>query len=299
MFFLGRNPSQGFPATRAIPIRTKKSEAQPKAILGPLFYVKMNPVSAPAISYAAFGRRGLKKDRQYWKALRHDLFYRMISGGDGLRLESFGRISQGYGWTICPKNLDQNSIVVSGGVGHDISFELGLIQRFGCKILLLDPSPTGIATMALPENQHPNLKFLPLAMTGQNGPITFHEPTYPEEGSFSSFVGRKKGLEVEGISLPSLTKKHGLGKIDLLKMDIEGSEYEVIDSILKNKVQICQICVEYHNQVLPGIRTSWTVASLLRLWRQGWRVIHKDGSNHTLWNKKTNRSSKDWRPETR
>ena len=152
--------------------------------------------------------------------------------------------------------------------------------------------------MALPENQHPNLKFLPLAMTGQNGPITFHEPTYPEEGSFSSFVRRKKGLEVEGIRLPSLTKKHGLGKIDLLKMDIEGSEYEVIDSILKNKVQICQICVEYHNQVLPGIRTSWTVASLLRLWRQGWRVIHKDGSNHTLWNKKTNRSSKDWRPET-
>jgi len=253
---------------------------------------------APAISYAALGRQGLKKDGQYWKVLRHDLFYRVIAGGAGLRLESFGKISQGYGWTICPKNLDQNATVISAGVGHDISFELGLIQRFGCKILLLDPSPTGIATMALPENQHPRLQFLPLAMTGQDGPITLHEPIYPEEGSFSSFVGGKKGPKVEGISLPSLMKKQGLGKIDFLKMDIEGSEYEVIDSIVKNKIKICQICVEYHNQVLPGIRTSWTVVSLLRLWLHGWKILHKDGSNHTLWSEKFYRETQSRPPET-
>lgn len=243
-------------------------------------------MEAPAISYALKSHPKGGSGLQFFKALKHDLFYRWIACRRTLPLVSLGNPAQGHQWTFCPGNLNEDAVVVSAGVGRDISFELGLIQEFGCKILLLDPSPTGIATMAQAPNQHPKLHFLKMALAGQDRRIIFHEPLNAEEGSFSAFVGTRKGPEVEGISLATLTKRHRLNKIDLLKLDIEGAEYELIDSILKSNIQVTQICVEYHNQILPGIPTAWTAGSLLRLWLRGWQIIHKDGGNHTLWNQR-------------
>ena len=241
-------------------------------------------MKAPMISYALCGRSACKLDRESWKALRHDLFYRLLARRPGLELEAFGDVSRNYAWTVCPENLEEKSAVISAGAGHDISFELALIRRFGCRVILLDPSPTGMATMALPENQHPNLLFVPAALVGCDRKITLHPPANPEEGSYSSVVGTKTGPTVDGLSLRTLMKKHGIGQIDLLKIDIEGAEYEVMDSVLRHKLPIPQICVEYHNKVLPGIRTSSTARSLLQFWVGGWRILHKSGSNHTLWN---------------
>ena len=241
-------------------------------------------MKAPMISYAVLGRTAPSMDRTYWKALRHDLFYRFLARRPGLKLETLGDVSRNFAWTVCPENLHERSAVISAGVGQDVSFELALIRRFGCRVILLDPSPTGLATMALPHNQHPKLCFLPYALVGCDRKIIFHPPENHEEGSFSSVVGTKIGPTVDGFSLGTVMKKHGIGHIDLLKIDIEGSEYEVMDSILRHKTRIPQICVEYHNKVLPGIQTSSTARSLLQFWAAGWRILHKSGSNHTLWN---------------
>lgn len=249
-------------------------------------------MKAPMISYAVLGRTAPSMDRAYWKALRHDLFYRFLARRPGLSLQTLGDISKDYAWTFCPQNLGRHATVISAGAGHDISFELALARCFDCRVILLDPSPTGLATMALPQNQHPNLLFLPCALMGHDGSVTLNQPGNPAEGSFSSVVGTRAGPRVEGVCLLSLMKKYGLGQVDLLKIDIEGSEYEVMDSVLRHQTKILQVCVEYHNKVLPGIRTSWTVWSLLRLWAAGWRIIHKSGSSHTLWNDRL--AAKSW-----
>ena len=45
------------------------------------------------------------------------------------------------GWCI-PINtaLNENSIIYSGGVGEDISFDLQLQDKYGCNIVLIDPT---------------------------------------------------------------------------------------------------------------------------------------------------------------
>src|SRR5690348_626270 len=65
----------------------------------------------------------------------------------GRQLKTLGQKSTGCSWTFCPDGLGPESIVYSGGVGKDISFEHALVKTFGCAVHLLDPSPTGIATM--------------------------------------------------------------------------------------------------------------------------------------------------------
>lgn len=245
---------------------------------------KTKPLQGPFISYAFFGHKTERSFRDSWRGLRHDLFYLLLANQRKIPLLSLGEKTNHFEWTICPKNLGVDSVVISAGAGRDVSFELELIKCFGCKVVLLDPSPTGIATMALAKNQHSQLEFIQAALVEKDGPISFFEPSNSEEGSFSSVAGEGGGHKVKGISLNTLMKMHHWNKIDLLKIDIEGAEYEVIRSILKNKIKVSQICVEFHNNVLPGIPTGWTVNSLSRLWSRGWRVIHKSGSNHTLWN---------------
>jgi len=56
-------------------------------------------------------------------------------------------------------------------------------------------------------------------------------------------------LEVQGLSLGSLIDQSGFGEVDLLKMDIEGGEYEIIT--LKNREalrRVRMITLEYHDE---------------------------------------------------
>jgi hypothetical protein len=60
-------------------------------------------------------------------------------------------------------------------------------------------------------------------------------------------------------------KQLGHGRIDLLKMDIEGAEYGVIEDIIKSRIPIAQILVEFHHQYLPnGKRKTEESLHLLR-----------------------------------
>ena len=64
----------------------------------------------------------------------------------GYPLRTFGQKSTGCSWTFCPQGLGRDSVVYSGGVGNDVTFEHELVRAFGCSIYLLDPSPTGRGT---------------------------------------------------------------------------------------------------------------------------------------------------------
>src|SRR5438552_6202809 len=104
----------------------------------------------------------------------------------GFPLRTLGESSIGCSWTFCPDGLGPESVVYSGGVGNDISFERALVREFGCPVHLLDPSPTGLATMNLPQNRIPQFRFLPVALAGSPGTLLLAPPLYGDEGSWRS-----------------------------------------------------------------------------------------------------------------
>jgi FkbM family methyltransferase len=217
------------------------------------------------------------------KILR-DLRYRLFYGPlikRGYELVILGDRSYGLQWTICPRGLNASSVVYSGGVGEDISFEHELVKRFGCSIALCDPSPAGLKTMALPENRIPQFRFFPAALTAHSGKLRL-APPQPGEISWSAQKDGTATLEVTSVDLRSLMKQNGHARIDLLKLDIEGCEYEVIDDILRHRIPVRQICVEFHNGIVPGIRRRQTIRSILKLVARGYRLVCRDCANHTF-----------------
>jgi len=214
--------------------------------------------------------------------IRHSLFYSVVMRKD-IPLLACGDESTGCQWTFCPTGLSRSSIVYSGGVGRDVTFDHGVADRFGCEFWLFDPSPTGKETMELPANQRPEFHFVPVGISARDEILHLAPPTNPEEGSWFSAPASSEGLvSVECQCLSTLMQKHGHDHIDLLKLDIEGPEYVVIDDLLDRHLDIRQICVEYHHGMLPGFTRSQTIKSLLRLLSNGYQLIHKVGNNHTF-----------------
>jgi hypothetical protein len=107
----------------------------------------------------------------------------------------------------------------------------------------------------------------------------------PLNGQGNSWFARSDStgkLDVPCTDLLSLMRQNHHKHIDLLKLDIEGSEYEVIDDFLKRRIPVRQICVEFHHGILPGFRRSQTIHSIFKLISRVYKLISKEGANHTF-----------------
>jgi len=217
-----------------------------------------------------------------FKDFRYRVFYGLFLSRRYPLLE-LGNRATGCSWNIFASGLNSDSVIYSGGVGRDITFEDSLSQRFGCSVILFDPSPTGLETMRLPENQRPQFKFDPVALAGRCGRLTLVPPQNPEEGSWFASAGGNDALEVEAVDLATLMQRHGHAHIDLLKIDIEGAEYDVLDHLLTRRLRVRQVAVEFHHSNLPGITRQQTIRAILKMRAAGYTLIDQDGNNHTFY----------------
>jgi len=151
------------------------------------------------------------------------------------------------GWAVDLDLIPSGSTVISAGVGEDISFDLGLVNLKNCKVIGIDP--TEKARKYVEQNKNENLSFLQKALYSQsNEKIRIYESSNPDWVSESitpshNTVNPSDFYEAQTIGLQELLERHR--DISVLKMDIEGAEYDVLNSI--DKLDIPQICVEFHH----------------------------------------------------
>jgi FkbM family methyltransferase len=184
-------------------------------------------------------------------------------------------------WRILPGSISSKSIIISGGVGKNITFEEDLARTYGCRVILVDPSPTGIRTMQNCDRVGDLIDFRAVGIAANTGALNFGPPENPDEGSF-----RKGNSGDEILTLPcvALNDLSGNRDVDLLKIDIEGFEYEVIDAMLRSGPAVDQLCVEIHtNRVIDIQQTIFSAMGLiLRLYRSGYRIIYNDNMDFTF-----------------
>ena len=213
---------------------------------------------------------------RYWRSIARKAFDAMLSDSS-VPVLPFGKENV---WNLYAGNLGHDSIVLSGGVGKDISTELELVDVFGCHIDLFDPSPTGAKTMSIEANQHPRIEFYAEGLAGESGEIGFSEPVDAAEGSFT--IGRDDaGIQFACRSLSEFAEQRGYQSVDLVKLDIEGFEYDVIEDLLQNGPPVNQFCIEFHH-FEDHISWRQTAQSLKLLGEAGFQLIHKVGTDYTL-----------------
>lgn len=190
------------------------------------------------------------------------------------KIRWFGNAHAGF--FVVPDLLSKESIVYSFGVGEDISFDEQLITAFGCTVYGFDPTPKSIKFI---EEKGPilNYTFLPFGIADEDGVKRFFLPENPAYVS-GTFLDKKtqddagkNSLVVPVKKFSSIVKALGHNKIDVLKLDIEGSEYSVLDDIFGSGVQIGQLLIEFHHR-FDGVGTNMTHQAIAKINKNGFLI---------------------------
>jgi FkbM family methyltransferase len=178
------------------------------------------------------------------------------------------------GWWICPLGIDSDSVVYSLGIGTDITFDLSLIAAYGVTVHAFDPTPGSIAYVEgqpLPSRY----KWQALGVAADDGRASFFPPANSQHISHSlshrSATG-DRAIQVEVRRLSTIMQSLAHRTIDVLKMDIEGAEYEVLDEILQSALPVQQILVEFHHR-FPEIGIERTRRAVDQLNAAGYRIF--------------------------
>ncbi len=180
----------------------------------------------------------------------------------------------GANWVVAPDKLNSKSIVYSFGVGTDVSFDLSLIQKFNLTVHAFDPTPKSIEWVKK-QNVPSQFVLHEYGLANYDGKALFNPPSNPDHVSHSivqAFASTNNNFEVDVYKLKTIMEKLGHQQIDLLKMDIEGSEYDVIDDIINSKINISQILIEFHHR-FESVTVKKSKDAIKKLNLQGYKVF--------------------------
>ncbi|MBE0534076.1 MAG: FkbM family methyltransferase [Phycisphaerae bacterium] len=177
------------------------------------------------------------------------------------------------GWAVDIDLIPAGSTVISAGVGEDISFDMRLVELRNCTIIGVDP--TEKARDYIRRLCPPNFQFLQKALHPQQGArVRMYRNSNPDHVSESVKPTHKSVLandsyEAETVSLPHLLRAYP--NVSVLKMDIEGAEYDVLNAL--ERLTVPQLCVEFHH-ACTDYTVKDTMACVQRLGKMGYICAH-------------------------
>ncbi|KAK0403535.1 hypothetical protein QR680_016980 [Steinernema hermaphroditum] len=163
-------------------------------------------------------------------------------------LVRMGHLSDGGKWVCNPQKIPNPCVIYSLGVNNEFSFDKEMFEIARCQIRAFDKD----------RMQPPTVEF------------------YNSIGATLAAAKITKATNVSAAeySFRDVVRMHNHSKIDILKIDIEGGEYDVVKQMATTP--ICQILVELHG-------TPFRMLSVLRtLSSHGFYLFHHEINGGSL-----------------
>jgi len=203
--------------------------------------------------------------------LKNRLDFQLRAGTDDSRVLFEIHVQECYGAAV----IEPGATVVD--IGANIGcFSIWAAQK-ASRVIACEPHPDNLEILRRNAaiNRTTNLEIIPCAISGVSGKS---ELFFPENDTFFgrySLQNRRgtPSVEVTCLTLEDLLLQTHVTSIDLMKIDCEGSEYEILYATAGRTLsQIQQIILECHT--IPD-RPHWCQTDLARfLEGQGFEVVH-------------------------
>lgn len=192
---------------------------------------------------------------------------------------------------VAVKLLNAESVVYSFGIATEISFDRAIIEATGCHVWGFDPDPRSAQWLRAPERHVPEkFHFSELALAMHTQEYAFHTTDIERmSGSLARGYDDEQVIHVQGKNLKDIMAANNHTRVDYLKMDIEGAEYDVLNAWLDeyDVLPVKQLWLEFH----PGGQNK-TERDSMELVRKlakigmvpGWRNYFRTPNNLLLVN---------------
>lgn len=202
------------------------------------------------------------------------------------------RIGTRYGgWWINKLHVGTDPLLIDCGLGKDISFPTEFLKKFGGHVVGIDPNPYSIdyCQSVLPKG----MELINKAFWHQSDDVlTFNMPRPLDKlpkgadgvsGSLissHSYASENK-LSVSTISFARVLDHVGRPECDVLKLDIEGAEYDVLKSLCADGSirRAKQVVIEFHH-----FCTHYTIedtnAVSDRIQQSGFQLVYVENRNY-------------------
>lgn len=229
---------------------------------------------------------------KHWRRLKRSL---------GRRWREW-RLPRGYqrlgtrygGWWLDTTAVGANPLLIDCGLGEDISFPVAFLERFGGRAIGIEPNPRSLAYCR--EHCPAAMEIRPQAFWHEVGrTLTFHLPRHQEtlpkgadgvSGSLvgsHEYVGGGELLAVTTTTLGEILAAASRTECDVLKLDIEGAEYEVLQELCRSGDvrRTRQLLIEFHHGVTHHAIQD-TEATVAAIEAAGLALIHVESRNYVF-----------------
>ncbi len=184
-------------------------------------------------------------------------------------------------------DLSEDSLVIDAGCSYEADFSLYMIKHHGAKAYGVDPTRKHRQALNdLEEKYKGHFVHVPFAISNVDGKVTFHESKVNESGSIlEDHINIRQDetvkYEVQALSITSLLKHIDAEQVDILKLDLEGAEYDLLNTIQEEElVPFKQIFVEFHHHAVSHFSKADTQRIVEKICSYGFNSFSLDDHNY-------------------
>jgi FkbM family methyltransferase len=183
-------------------------------------------------------------------------------------------------------NLNNKSVIVDLGTGREADFSQELIKRYRVTAIGFDPTLKHHQNLdSVVKQTNGAFRYYKYAISNKCGSKRFYESISNVSGSFhDSHLNIRpncyKEYMVETITIHEIFNFLKIDHIDLLKIDIEGEEYCILDSLFNDLNKINQIVIEFHHNSVTAFKFEHTDAFIKKLETAGFTSHTIDNENY-------------------
>ena len=196
------------------------------------------------------------------------------------RVEKFLRDAQDYWFHVYRPQIGDVIVDIGAGRGEDVFAFSRAVGQDG-KVFAVEPHPTSLlAVRKLCEyNNLINVSIMPYACTDTPGDLQIETLPVWESNYVRGGQASPTSHPVQAIRFDDLAKEVGIGRIDFLKMNIEGAEISALPGCREALTRTHMVCISAHDfRANRGegeqFRTLEFVRSFLE--ESGFRLITRD-----------------------
>lgn len=183
-------------------------------------------------------------------------------------------------------SIGPDDIVLDVGCAAEADFSVHMICTHAVRAFGIDPTRKHAPALARLEQQLAGrFRHVPLAIAARNGTELFHESDKNVSGSLlqdhtNILHDSVRSYEVKTTTLPELLRKLGIERVALLKLDLEGAEYELLGDIDADTLDpFDQLFVEFHHHAIRRYTAEDTWRIVRAIERLGMNVFSVDDHN--------------------